>query len=76
MPCKLCIYKQVLSLNRKKIKFISKRHYLLAHYNYCDVPQLDRDAQEAFLCVTRRNIPRQSLRHKQVVKPLIVNTPD
>ena len=32
MPCRWCIYKQMLSLNRKKIKFISKIHYLLAHY--------------------------------------------
>ena len=32
MPCTWCIYKQMLSLNRKKIKFISKKHYLLAHY--------------------------------------------
>ena len=36
---------KMLSLNRKKIKFISKRHYVLAHY-YCNVPHLDCDAQE------------------------------
>ena len=68
MPCKWCIYKQMLSLNRKKIKFISKKT-LFTSALYCNVPQsqkLDCDAQEAFLYVTRRNIPRQSFRHKQV----------
>ena len=35
IPCKWCIYKQMLSLNRKKIKFIILVKYtLLEHYNF------------------------------------------
>ena len=70
MTCKWYIYKQRLSLNRKKIKFISKKHYLLAHYIV-----MFRNSRSLIVThkkpscashVTRCNIPRQSFRHKQV----------
>ena len=57
----------MLSLNRKKIKFISKRHYLLAHYIATFRSLIVTHKKPSCAShVTRRNIPRQSLRHKQV----------
>ena len=70
MPCKWCIYKQMLSLHRKKIKCISKKHYLLAHYivTFHNSRSLIVTHKKPSCAshVTRSNIPRQSLRYKQV----------
>ena len=70
MTCKWCIYKQMLSLNRKKIKCISKKHYLLAHYivTFRNSRSLIVTHKKPSCAshVTRRNIPRQLFRHKQV----------
>ena len=66
MPCKWCIY----SLNRKKIKCISKKHYLLAHYigTFRNSRSLIVTHKKPSCAshVTRSNISRQSLRYKQV----------
>ena len=64
--------KKMLSLNRKKITFISKRHYLLAHYivtfrNSRSILVTHKNASCASQSIGAcRNIPRQSLHHKQV----------
>ena len=57
----------MLSLNRKKIKFISKIHYLLAHYIVTFRSLIVTHKKPSCASrVTRSNIPRQSLSHKQV----------
>ena len=65
MQCKLCIYKQMLGLNRKNIKCISKKHYLLAYYI---VTFRNSRSTRAWLWSSQcRNIPRDSVQSTALV---------
>ena len=60
MPCKWCIYKQNVKFKAIFFKCISKRHYF-PRALYCNVPQLDCDAQEGRTLVFNSGFPRHPL---------------